>query len=87
MFIKDHTDVSGRFWGADRIIANDNGGKQRPRTKMGAENREFGLSRIEFQSIWGHPIAYVVDAASNLVVVKWPDGFESNDMFIYESLA
>ena len=63
MFIKDHTDVSGRVWRADRIIANDNGGKQRPRTKMGAENKEFGLIRIEFQSIWGHPIAYVVDAS------------------------
>lgn len=63
MFIKDHTDLSGRVWGADRIIANDNEGKQRPRTKMGAENKEFGLIRIEFQSIWGHPIAYVVDAS------------------------
>lgn len=72
-FIKNHTNISGRVWGADRIIGNENKDKPLPRTTMGAEKEEFCHIWVLVE------LRTSVMQASNLIAVKWAGRFESKD--------
>ena len=61
--------------------SNGQGRKWEPKT------RNSVLSELSFSRFEDIQLRTSLMQASNLVVVKWPDGFESNDMFIYESSA